>query len=78
MVWGSFSTVSKAIEYVKMIRRRKKDTLFGAWDIYDESGEFPKGGWSYNKIVKHYPPRKNHDFFGNPIKDIKFVTVDIQ
>ncbi len=76
MIWGNFSHLEDAIKYVKSIRRRKSDTLFGAWDIYDESGDFPKGGWSYNKIVKHFPPRKNHDFFGNPIKHLKIAIVE--
>lgn len=72
-IWGTFWDLKSAIEYVKKIRRRKTDTLYGAWDIYEEDDtEF---NWKFNKIVKHFPPRKDHDFFGKPITNLKIAMV---
>ena len=73
-IWGNFSTPEDAIDYIKKLRRRKYDTLYHAWDIYHETGEVGSG-WHYNKIVKHFSPRKDHDFFGRLIINLKVATI---
>lgn len=74
MIWAIVGTLEDANDYIKMIRRRKKDTLFGAWDIFLED-EDTSNGWHFNKPVKHFTPRKDHDFFGRLITDLKVVTI---
>lgn len=78
-IWGSFSKLQDAIEYVKMIRKRKTDTLFGAWDIYEENWDTVDRhkAWTFSKIVHHFPPRANHDFYGNKIDSLKLATIDL-
>lgn len=74
MCWGNFSTLEEAIEYVKYVRKKKIDTLFGAWDIYHE---YYNGliSWRYIEPVYHFSPRKDHDFFGDKITDLKIANV---
>lgn len=76
MVWGNFSTLEEAIEYIKWVRKKKKDTLFGAWDIYHE---YYDGliSWRYIEPVFHFLPRKDRDFYGNSITDIPIAMVEM-
>lgn len=78
-IWGNFTTLEAAIAYVKDVRKKKIDTLFGAWDIYFEQWETEDESYPYryNNIVKHFPPRKDHDFYGKKITNFKFAIVEI-